>query len=116
MGREECLFCKIARMEIPAKVVMEDSHILAFEDVNPQAPLHVLIIPKEHIEKISDLDKRHADLIGRLVLAAKDIAKKRGVQESGYRIVMNCNRDAGQAVFHLHLHLLGGRKFLWPPG
>ncbi|MDD5136795.1 MAG: histidine triad nucleotide-binding protein [Candidatus Omnitrophica bacterium] len=116
MGKQDCLFCKIINKEIPAKVVLEDSGMVAFEDVNPQAPVHILIIPKEHIEKISDLSARHLEMVGRLVLAAKEIAKKRGIEESGYRIVMNCNRDAGQAVFHLHLHLLGGRKFSWPPG
>ena len=116
MGKEGCLFCRIAKKEIPAKVVLEDPEFLAFEDVNPQAPVHILIIPKEHIEKISDLDASHTALVGTLVMAAKDIARGKGIQESGYRIVMNCNRDAGQAVFHLHLHLLGGRKFSWPPG
>ncbi|MFA5143112.1 MAG: histidine triad nucleotide-binding protein [Candidatus Omnitrophota bacterium] len=116
MEKQDCLFCRIARKEIPSKIVLEDSSVLAFEDVNPQAPVHVLLIPKEHIEKISGLSERHIELVGRLILAAKDIASRKGVQESGYRIVMNCNRDAGQAVFHLHLHLLGGRKFSWPPG
>ena len=116
MGKEGCLFCRIAKKEIPVKVVLEEPKFLAFEDINPQAPVHILLIPKEHIEKISDLNASHAALIGNLVMAAKDIAREKGIQESGYRIVMNCNRDAGQAVFHLHLHLLGGRKFSWPPG
>ena len=116
MGKENCLFCRIAKREIPTKVVLEDPRFMAFEDVNPQAPVHVLIIPKEHIEKISNLDERHATLVGTLVLAAKHIAREKGVQESGYRIIMNCNRDAGQAIAHLHIHLLGGRKFTWPPG
>ena len=116
MEKQDCLFCRIINKEIPSKVVLEDSNILEFEDVSPQAPVHILIVPKEHIEKVSDLSERHFGIVGRLVLAAKDIANKKGIQESGYRIVMNCNRDAGQAVFHLHLHLLGGRKFSWPPG
>ena len=116
MAKQDCLFCRIAKKEIPAKVIFEDPQILAFEDVSPQAPVHILIIPKEHVEKISDLTQAHIDILGRLILTAKNIAAERGVQESGYRIVMNCNRDAGQAVFHLHLHLLGGRKFSWPPG
>ena len=116
MGREDCLFCKIANKAIPAKIVFEDTRIVAFEDVNPQAPVHILIIPREHIEKVSDLTENNAEAVGRLLLAAKKIANQKGVQESGYRIVMNCNKDAGQAVFHLHLHLLGGRKFSWPPG
>ena len=116
MGRDDCLFCRIVRKEIPTKIVLEDSKTLAFEDVKAQAPVHILIIPKEHIEKVSDLAEHDIEIVGRLVLAAKNIAKEKGIQESGYRIVMNCNRDAGQAVFHLHLHLLGGRKFSWPPG
>jgi histidine triad (HIT) family protein len=116
MGKQDCLFCRIAKKDIQSKIVFEDSQVLAFEDVNPQAPVHILIIPKEHIDKVSDLTPEHAEIVGRLVLAAKDIAAKKGVKESGYRIVMNCNKDAGQAVFHLHLHLLGGRKFSWPPG
>ena len=116
MAKEECLFCRIAKKEIPAKVVREDPDMLAFEDVHPQAPVHILIIPKAHVEKVSDLAEKDAGMVGRLVLAAKDIAREKGIQGSGYRIVFNCNRDAGQAVFHLHLHLLGGRKFSWPPG
>lgn len=113
---DQCLFCKIIKRQIPAKIVFEDDRALAFEDIKPQAPLHVLVIPKTHIERTSDLETKHAELIGRLILVAKDIASKRGFQESGYRIVLNCNRDAGQEIFHLHIHLLGGRKFAWPPG
>ena len=116
MGKDNCVFCKIARKDIPASIVFENDKILAFEDLRPQAPVHILIIPKDHIEKISDLTEETAHLVGDLVLAAKDIAKRRGVEESGYRIVINCNKDAGQEVFHLHLHLLGGRRFIWPPG
>ncbi|MFA6320678.1 MAG: histidine triad nucleotide-binding protein [Candidatus Omnitrophota bacterium] len=116
MVAHSCLFCKIANKEIPAKIVFEDPRIIAFEDVSPQAPVHVLLIPKRHIEKISDLTEADAELAGYLILAAKRIAKERGIHDSGYRLVMNCNKDAGQAVFHLHLHLLGGRKFAWPPG
>ena len=116
MGKDGCLFCRIVKKEIPVKVVLESLQFLAFEDVNPQAPVHILVIPKEHVEKISDLNDRRTAMVGALVLAAKDIARQQGIEESGYRIVMNCNRDAGQAVFHLHLHLLGGRKFAWPPG
>ncbi len=116
MGKEDCLFCRIADKKIPSKIVLEDTQVLAFEDVNPQAPVHILIIPRKHIEKVSDLKESDADIISRLVLTAENIAKEKGVEESGYRIVMNCNRDAGQAVWHLHLHLLGGRKFSWPPG
>lgn len=111
-----CLFCRIAKKEIPSKIIFEDEKILAFEDIRPLAPVHILVIPKEHIEKVSDLNKSNADLIASLVLGAKRIAKDKGIEESGYRIVFNCNKDAGQEVFHLHLHLLGGRKFGWPPG
>ena len=116
MDKKDCLFCKLIRKEIPAKIVFEDNKILAFEDIKPQAPVHILIIPKFHVEKTSDLTEANMHMIGDLVLAAKRIAKEKGVEESGYRIVINCNRDAGQEVFHLHLHLLGGRKFTWPPG
>jgi histidine triad (HIT) family protein len=116
MMKKDCVFCKIARKEILAKAVFEDDTILAFEDMNPQAPAHVIIIPKNHIDKVSDLTEKEAGLIGRLVLAAKEIARKAGIADSGYRIVANCNKDGGQAVFHLHLHLLGGRAMTWPPG
>lgn len=116
MQNDSCLFCKIARKETPAKIVYEDDDVVAFDDIKPQAPLHVLIIPRDHIAKIADLDDKDVAIAGRLILAAKKIARSRGVQESGYRIVLNCNKDAGQEVFHLHAHLLGGRKFGWPPG
>ena len=116
MDNGSCIFCKIVRKDIQSKVVFEDSEVMAFEDVKPQAPVHIIIIPKGHIEKVSDLEDRDADLAGRLILRAKDIANRKNIQESGYRIVINCNKDAGQAVFHLHLHLLGGRSFSWPPG
>jgi len=112
----ECLFCKIAEKEIPSSIVYEDERIVAFNDINPQAPVHVIIIPRKHIEKISDITVDDVDIIGRLVFVAKDIAKEKGISEPGYRLVFNCNKDAGQAVFHIHLHLLGGRKFSWPPG
>ncbi len=116
MDKKDCLFCKIIRKEIPAKIVFEDNKILAFEDIKPQAPVHILIIPKFHIEKTSDLTEANIDMMGDLVLTAKRIAKEKAVEAKGYRIVMNCDKDAGQEVFHLHMHLLGGRKFTWPPG
>lgn len=116
MQNDSCLFCKIARKEIPAKIVYEDEDVVAFDDIKPQAPLHVLIIPRTHIAKVADLDDKDAIIVGKLVVAAKKIALARGMQESGYRIVLNCNKDAGQEVFHIHAHLLGGRKFAWPPG
>ena len=93
-----------------------DLKVVALEDARPQAPVHIIIIPKRHIGKVSDLEAGDADLAGRLILTAKDIANGKHIEKSGYRIVINCNKDAGQAVFHLHLHLLGGRSFSWPPG
>jgi len=116
MHKSDCVFCKIIRKEIPARIVFENNRILAFEDAKPQAPVHILIIPKYHIEKTSDLTEDNIQLIGELVLAAKTLADQKGIHESGYRIILNCNKDAGQEVFHLHLHLMGGRKFTWPPG
>lgn len=114
--KDTCLFCKIIKREIPSKIVFEDDAIMAFEDKEKQAPVHILVVPKYHIEKLSDLTDEDASLIGKLVIVAKDIANEKAVQESGYRVVMNCNRDGGQDVFHLHLHLLGGRRLNWPPG
>lgn len=112
----DCLFCKMARGEISPDVVYEDDHVLGFRDINPQAPLHCLVIPKRHITTINDLEPGDAELTGRMVLAAKQIARENGVAESGYRTVLNCNADAGQSVWHIHLHLLGGRVMTWPPG
>lgn len=116
MHADGCIFCKIIKKDIPSEIVFEDSEVLAFKDLKPQAPVHILIIPKCHIEKVSDLNEKNVDLVGNLILAAKNIAREKGVEESGYRIIINCNKDAGQEVFHLHAHLLGGRKFSWPPG
>lgn len=111
---EDCLFCKILRKEIPAKIVAESPECVAFRDINPQAPTHVLIIPREHVASLNEATD--AAMIGRLALFAAEIAKREGISESGYRSVINTNADAGQTVFHVHLHLLGGRKFRWPPG
>jgi len=111
---DDCLFCRIVRKEIPAKLVAEDEHCVAFRDINPQAPLHVLVIPREHVPSLDEA--RDPELLGRLSLMAADIARKEGVAESGYRTVMNTNSAAGQTVFHVHLHLLGGRSMHWPPG
>ena len=111
---DDCLFCRIVRKEIPAKLVAEDEHCLAFRDINPQAPVHVLVIPREHVASLDTA--RDAELLGRLSLMAADIARKEGVAVSGYRTVMNTNSAAGQTVFHVHLHLLGGRSMHWPPG
>lgn len=112
----DCIFCKIIAGEIPSQRVFEDDEILAFEDVSPAAPTHVLVIPKQHIETVNDLTGEQAELTGKLLLRAKAIAGERGLSEDGYRLVMNCMRGAGQTVFHIHLHLLGGRPFTWPPG
>ena len=112
----ETLFTKIIKREIPAKIVYENDRICAFEDIQPQAPIHILIVPKIPIPTINDLEAQHAHLLGELFLVARDLAKKYEVSDSGYRVVMNCNENAGQTVFHLHLHFLAGRTFQWPPG
>ena len=110
------LFLKIINREIPADIIYETDDILAFRDINPQAPLHALIIPKQHIATMNALEPEHSELIGKLFLAAREIAESEGVAENGYRVVMNCNQDGGQAVYHIHLHILGGRQMGWPPG
>ena len=112
----DCIFCKIAKKEIPSRIVHEDSELVAFHDINPQAPTHLVLIPKTHLERVSELTPETAPLAGKLVLTANRLAKQFGFSENGYRLVINCNRDGGQTVFHLHLHLLGGRSFHWPPG
>jgi len=104
-----CVFCKIVKGEIPAKVVYEDEAVMAFHDINPQAPVHILIIPKEHIPTVNDLKEKHEELVGHILLVAKRIAKELGVAESGYRILVNCNRDGGQEIYHLHFHLFAGK-------
>lgn len=116
MNSSDCLFCKIIAGDIPSDIVYQTDKVLAFRDINPQAPTHVLIIPRKHIPTINDLQSADADEIGNLFLAAKDIAAQEGIDEAGYRVAMNCNEAAGQTVFHLHLHLLGGRQLGWPPG
>jgi histidine triad (HIT) family protein len=116
MGSADCLFCKILAGDIPADIVYESETAIAFRDINPQAPTHVLIIPRRHIATINALDADDAHLVGDLFLVAKHIAREEGVAERGYRVAMNCNAAAGQTVFHLHLHLLGGRDLSWPPG
>lgn len=116
MSDVDCLFCKFVSGEIDADIVHETESVIAFRDINPQAPTHVLIIPRKHIPTINDLTDADKDEIGELYLAAKRVAKMEGFSEDGYRVVMNCNAGAGQTVFHVHLHLLGGRSFGWPPG
>jgi len=111
-----CLFCKIVKREIPGSIVYEDDHVLAFEDLNPQAPLHILVIPKRHIASLNDLGFSDDRLIGEIVRRGATIARERGFSESGFRVVCNTNEDAGQTVFHIHLHVLGGRDMKWPPG
>jgi histidine triad (HIT) family protein len=111
-----CLFCKIIAREIPGSIVYEDDRVLAFNDINPQAPTHVLIVPKEHIESLNELGPGNDQIVGELVRRAAAIAADRGISAGGYRTVFNTNRDAGQTVFHIHLHLLGGRTMAWPPG
>jgi histidine triad (HIT) family protein len=112
----DCLFCRIANHEIPASIVYEDQHVLAFNDINPQAPAHVLVIPKRHIASLNEIGVEDDRLVGELVRRAAAIAKDLGLAAGGYRTVFNTNRDAGQTVFHVHLHLLAGRSLTWPPG
>ena len=112
----ECLFCKIVRHEIPASIEFEDDRVLAFNDVNPQAPTHVLIVPKRHIATLNELSVEDDQLLGEIVRRSALIAKARGISAGGFRTVFNTNREAGQSVFHVHLHLLGGRSMAWPPG
>jgi histidine triad (HIT) family protein len=113
---DACLFCRIIAREIPGSIVYEDETVLAFNDINPQAPTHVLIVPKRHIDTLNELKPGDDQLVGELVRRAAAIAAERGISAAGYRTVFNTNRDAGQTVFHIHLHLLGGRSQGWPPG
>ena len=116
MSDSPCLFCRIIAGEIPATKVFEDDMLVAFNDINPQAPMHVLIVPRAHVATLNDLGATHDAVVGAMVRRAAAIASDRGYAESGYRTVFNCNADAGQAVFHIHLHVLGGRTMTWPPG
>lgn len=112
----DCIFCKIANGTIPASKVYEDDKIVAFNDINPAAPVHIIIIPKEHIESAMDISESNAEIVSRIFLAAKKIAKEAGIAETGFRLLTNCGKDGGQTVPHLHFHLVGGRSFEWPPG
>jgi histidine triad (HIT) family protein len=112
----DCLFCRIAAKEIPSQVAYEDAEVLAFADINPQAPVHLQVIPKRHIARVSELTPETISLMGKLVLTANRLAGELKISEPGYRLVVNCNAGAGQSVYHLHLHLLGGRPMRWPPG
>ena len=112
----DCIFCKIIDKKIPARIIYEDEHALAFEDVNPQAPVHTLVIPKKHIPTLLDIKEEDNNLIGHLVKVANKIANDKGIAERGFRVVINCNPESGQTVYHIHLHILGGRQMHWPPG
>jgi len=112
----DCLFCKIVDGDIPSSKVFENDNIYAFNDINPQAPIHILIIPKKHIATLNDLNNNQKDLAGEMILTAKYLAQKNGFAEKGYRTVFNCNAQGGQDVYHIHLHLLSGRQMTWPPG
>ena len=116
MSEPDCIFCKIVAEEIPADVVYTDDQVIAFRDISPQAPTHILVIPREHISSVNDLSEDHASMVGRLILVAKELAAEDGLAESGYRLVLNTGPDGGQAVSHIHLHLFGGRPMAWPPG
>ncbi|NNE67771.1 MAG: histidine triad nucleotide-binding protein [Pyrinomonadaceae bacterium] len=113
---QDCLFCKIVAGDIPSELIHEDEHCVAFNDISPQAPTHILVIPRKHIESMDDSSTNDSELLGHLLLTAAKIARDKGFAENGYRTVINTNEDGGQTVFHLHVHLLGGRKFIFPPG
>jgi histidine triad (HIT) family protein len=113
---QDCTFCRIIRKEISSKIVYEDEEMIAIEDINPQAPLHFLIVPRKHIATTLDLGEKEKELVGSVFLLASKLAKERGIGETGFRIVHNCNPHGGQTVYHIHFHLLGGRPMRWPPG
>ncbi len=112
----ESIFSKIIKREFPAEIVYEDDELIAINDINPQAPVHILIIPKREISTLNELDESDAILMGKIIIVAKKIAANKDIAEDGYRLLVNCNKNAGQTVFHIHFHLLGGRIFGWPPG
>ncbi len=111
-----CIFCRVRDQKEPARLVYEDEAVLAFEDINPQAPVHLLIIPKEHYASLAHVPENKESLLGRLLTIAAKLAKEKAIDRTGYRLVINTGPDSGQAIFHLHVHLLGGRRFSWPPG
>jgi histidine triad (HIT) family protein len=112
----DCLFCRIVRRELPAKILFENERLLAFEDIRPKAPVHVLVIPKDHFASLNEAPDGAEALLGEILLRARELARQKGVGESGYRVVLNTARDSGQEVFHIHFHILGGRRLTWPPG
>lgn len=113
---EDCIFCKIINKKIPASIVFENEKMIAFNDINPQAPLHILLIPREHFVSLNDIPEEKKNILSHLLLKARQIAQEKGIAEKGYRIVLNTEKDSGQEVFHIHFHLLGGRRMHWPPG
>lgn len=113
---EDCLFCKISSGKIPAHIVFENTDVVAFHDIHPAAPTHLLIVPKKHISTINDCEKQDESLLGQMILVAKSLAKQNNLNDAGYRLIFNVNSDGGQQVFHIHLHVLGGRQMTWPPG
>jgi histidine triad (HIT) family protein len=112
----DCLFCRLAAGEIPASILFEDDRLLAFKDITPQAPTHILVIPRRHISTLNDLGPGDDGLVGEMTRRAAALAREQGLADRGYRVLFNCNADAGQTVFHIHMHLLGGRRLGWPPG
>jgi len=112
----DCVFCKIIEKKIPSRIIYEDDHALAFEDINPQAPIHTLVIPKKHIPTLLDIKDEDNNLIGHMFKVANKVAKDKGIAERGFRVVTNCNPESGQSVYHIHFHILGGRHMHWPPG
>ena len=112
----DCLFCKIIDGSIATNIVYQDDQVIAFKDINPQAPIHILIIPRQHITTLNDLNDNHKNLLGHMMLTASKLAQNLTIADTGYRVVMNCNREGGQSVYHIHLHLLGKRQMQWPPG
>lgn len=112
----DCIFCKIVSGEIPSELVYEDDVCIAFNDISPQAPIHILVIPREHFASLAEAKEKHKEILGHMMLKTADIANEKGISEKGYRVVINTNDDGGQTVFHLHMHLLGGRQFIFPPG
>ncbi|MBN1480968.1 histidine triad nucleotide-binding protein [candidate division KSB1 bacterium] len=111
-----CIFCKIAENKVPARIIYQDDEILAFHDIAPQAPYHVLLIPRKHISTLNDAEESDTEILGKILLRSQLIAAQLGLSESGYRLVMNCNKNGGQSIYHIHCHLLGGRRMHWPPG
>ena len=113
---KDCIFCRIIKKEIPSKIIYEDEICIAFEDINPQAPVHILLIPKNHYASLNDIPEEEKDILSHILIQARQVALKQGIGERGYRIVLNTAEDSGQEVFHIHFHVLGGRRMTWPPG